>query len=300
MAATLVHGATSLPSDHRCDFGKHPRIVLETGHPIAPRVEIWQCSVCRHGVTRPAMEDVSPLYANRASEDYLARDGKAVQILKMYVFRRLARSLLKFASAPVLKVSDYGTGSGMLANAFVKEAGPGTAVYAFDFFDDPPEQMLGVEYRSFADSKTLRGQIDLLTCFHVLEHSDNSDAMLTELQSYLRPGGTLVVEVPNVDCVWTPWFGKYCANWYAPYHRVHFSRQSLRRLIQSHGLEIVADQDICGPTFALSLAALLGMRPNSGLFAVALMLRPFQWAAERLSHRPSALRVIARKPRTHE
>ncbi|NUT00206.1 MAG: class I SAM-dependent methyltransferase [Sphingomonas sp.] len=287
--ATLVQG-------HRCRLGDRPRIVLETGHPIAPRVEIWQCSDCGHGVTRPAMDDVAPLYANRASEDYLARDGRAIRALKTFVFRRLARSLLRFASSPVRTVADYGTGNGMLATAFKQEAAPGTVVYALDFFDDPPADLPGVEYRSFARSKPLHCKIDLLTCFHVLEHSDDSDAMLAELQSYVRPGGTLVVEVPNVDCVWTPWFGKSCANWYAPYHRVHFSRQSLRRLFETHGFEIVAERDICGPTFALSLASLLGVKPNGALFLAALALRPIQWAAEKFTRRSSALRIVARVP----
>lgn len=293
--------ATAFPKDaaifhEACSFGDRPRIVLDTGHPIAPRVEIWQCEVCGHGVTRPPMADVAPLYANRASEDFLARDTGVVRAMKKFVFGKLARSLLDSSSGTVRKVADFGTGSGMLADALTEQAIPGAIVYALDFFDDPPAGLGAVEYRSFSDSKDLLGQIDLLTCFHVLEHSDDSDGMIEQLRSYLRPGGTLVVEVPNVDCVWTPWFGKACANWYAPYHRVHFSRRSLRGLVERHALEIVSEQDICGPTFALSLAGILGVRPNSALFLLALALRPIQWLAEKLTSRPSALRIIARVP----
>lgn len=293
--------ATAFPKDasilhEACAFGDRPRIVLDTGHPIAPRVEIWQCSICGLGVTRPPMPDVAPLYANRASEDFLARDTGVVRAMKMYVFRKLAKSLLSSASGPVRKVADFGAGSGMLADVFAEQVGPDTTVYALDFFDDPPPGLETAEYRSFTGSTDLLGNVDLLTCFHVLEHSDDSDSTLQQLQSYVRPGGTLVVEVPNVDCVWTPWFGKSCANWYAPYHRVHFSRQSLRELFKRHGLEIVAENDICGPTFALSLATLFGVKPNSALFLLALALRPFQWLAEKTSARPSALRIIARVP----
>ena len=294
-----MNAATTFPKDaailhDACAFGQHPRIVLDTGHPIAPRVEIWQCSVCGHGVTRPPMADVAPLYENRASEDFLARDKGVVSALKKFAFGRLAKSLLAQASSPLGNVADFGTGNGMLPIAFAGAAAPGTTVYALDFFDEPPPGLGSVQYRSFAKSGKLHGKVDLLTCFHVLEHSDDSDAMLDQLLAYLRPGGTLVVEVPNVDCVWTPWFGKACANWYAPYHRVHFSRRSLSELFTRHGLEIVGQQDICGPTFALSLAGALGVKPNSGLFLLALALRPFQWLAEKVTRRPSALRIIAR------
>jgi SAM-dependent methyltransferase len=183
----------------------------------------------------------------------------------------------------------------MLAEALARAA-PEARTFALDFFDTPPPGLAGAAYSSFAAAAPLHGTVDLMACFHVLEHDDDSDAMLARLLAFVRPGGTLVVEVPNVDCVWTPWFGKACANWYAPFHRVHFTRASLKALFVRAGLDIVAEEDICGPTFALSLAALLGVKPNSVLFAISAGLRPLQWLAEKATRRPSALRIVARKP----
>jgi SAM-dependent methyltransferase len=279
-----------------CEFGAAPRLTLETGNSIAPHVEIWQCKRCRHGVTRPQMPDVSPLYDARESQDFLARDNRVVAAIKWVAVSRLARSLIAWGSPPVRVIADYGTGNGMLARALAAQAGEARIVYALDFFDQAPGPLGTALYSSFASSVSLHGQVDILTCFHVLEHDDDSDAMLDRLLVYLRPGGTLIVEVPNVDCVWTPWFGRSCANWYAPFHRVHFSRKSLHGLFERRGLEVIAEQDICGPTFALSFAALFDVKPNSWLFLASAALRPVQWAAERLTRRPSALRMIARLP----
>ncbi|HEY6869799.1 MAG TPA: class I SAM-dependent methyltransferase [Novosphingobium sp.] len=280
----------------RCREAERPALVIETGHPIMPLVEIWRCPDCGHGVTRPAMPDVSALYAGRASEDYLARDAGWVRWLKTRLTRRLARHLLEAAPIPPARIVDFGTGNGMLAMALAAEAGPQAQVHALDFFDDPPGPLAGVQYHSFATATALRGKADLVTCFHVLEHDDDSDAMLDRIAAYVRPGGLLVIEVPNVDCAWNGWFGAACANWYAPYHRVHFTRASLRALLESRGLTTVAEEDICGPTFALSFARVLGVAPNSGLFALAAALRPVQWLVEKASRRPSALRIIARQP----
>ncbi|MBC2651868.1 class I SAM-dependent methyltransferase [Novosphingobium flavum] len=279
-----------------CRYGTAPELVLDTGNHHMPQVEIWRCTACGHGVTRPAMADVSPLYAGRESDDYLARDSGWIQSLKRIATRRLARRLIAFAPAPPRRIADFGTGNGMLARALADAAGPDATVHALDFFDDPPGPLDPVRYASFAAAAPLHGTMDLVTCFHVLEHDDDSAAMLARVLAFVRPGGTLVIEVPNVDCVWNPWFGKACANWYAPFHRVHFTRASLRALLVRQGLEIVAEQDICGPTFALSLAQWLAVRPNGLLFALALGLRPLQWVAERLTRRPSALRIIARRP----
>lgn len=278
-----------------CDFGTSPRIALKTGNRYAPHVEIWQCRTCGHGVTRPEMADVSPLYDNRASEDFLTRDSGWIQAIKRLAFARLARTIVAAASSTPRRIVDFGTGNGMLASALA-QAAPNAETYALDFFEVPPGPMGNVHYRDFVSAQDIHGTIDLLCCFHVLEHDDDSDAMLAKLTAYLRPGGMLVVEVPNIDCVWTPWFGQSCANWYAPFHRVHFSRRSLRALFERQGLEIQSEQDICGPTFALSLATLLRMKPNGALFALSAALRPLQWWAEKLTGRPSALRIIARRP----
>ena len=184
----------------------------------------------------------------------------------------------------------------MLAEALASEASTAAQVYALDFFDSPPKALEKVVYLPFSRSTSLAGKVDFLTCFHVLEHDDDPDAFLQRLTAYLRPGGILIAEVPNVDCVWNGWFGKNSANWYAPFHRVHFTRNSLSALFRRNGLVVISQEDICGPTFALSFAKVLGVRPNSMLFALAAAMRPLQWGLERMTRRPSALRIFAAMP----
>ena len=40
---------------------------------------------------------------------------------------------------------------------------------------------------------------DLITIWHVLEHTEDPFAVLTQLRAALKPGGTLVIEVPNIE-----------------------------------------------------------------------------------------------------
>ncbi len=286
----LCPGRTS----DRCDFGAQPRLSLETGHPAAPHVEIFQCKACGHGVTRPAMPDVAPLYTGRETEDFQERDAGWIRKLKHLHGRSIVRWIQRYAGQSPSLSADFGTGNGMLAASLAKRISSGRVI-GLDFFDDPPAEIGEADYCSFSKSEELEGRLDLLTCFHVLEHDDNPHLMLSRLTRYLKPGGTLVIEVPNVDCVWTPWFGTKCENWYAPYHRLHFSRTSLTALLKSNGLEILGQADICGPTFALSMARVLGVRPNAAIFAIALAARPFQLMIEKITARPSALRVACRK-----
>lgn len=278
----------------RCQFVDDAHLAIETGHPLMPVVDIYRCAFCGHGVTRPAMADVAPLYAGRQSDDFLMRDRGWIRALKLLSFRALAKRLLRHLRSDERPcVADFGTGNGMLA-ACLAEALPSGDIYGLDFFDSAPSEIGAARYLKFDDTEMLKTRVDLLTCFHVLEHDDDPHAFLKRLVGFLKPGGCLAIEVPNVDCVWTGWFGAACANWYAPFHRVHFSRSSLRALLASQGLKIEREDDICGPTIAMSLAGLLRCRPNAWLFAAGIAFRPAQWLAEKVTRRPSALRVVVR------
>ncbi len=50
------------------------------------------------------------------------------------------------------------------------------------------------------DADFAPASFDAITLFHVLEHQPDPVAVLARLGQWLKPGGVLVVEVPNLDC----------------------------------------------------------------------------------------------------
>ena len=111
-----------------------------------------------------------------------------------------------------------------------------------------------------------------------------------------RSGGTIVLEVPNVECVWAPLFRQAWDNWYVPYHRVHFRRTSLRAVVERAGLTVEREIGACIPSMGRTLANMIGSDNSLPLLLAGMALHPLQWTGERMSGRPSALRLIARKP----
>ncbi|WP_311267319.1 class I SAM-dependent methyltransferase [Sphingobium sp. WCS2017Hpa-17] len=242
------------------------------------------------------MDDVAPLYEGRESQDFQRGDSRLARWIKRTAFDRLARHLLRRIGPRPHRVVDFACGNGLITRCMADVLEPGADVVGLDFFDDPPEPMERARYGSFAALPGLAGTADLVLCFHALEHDDDPHRFIGRLTGLLAPGGRLVVEVPNVDCVWTPWFGADCENWYLPFHRVHFSRQSLRELMEAQGLAILAEENVCAATMGHSIANRCG-RPYSGFFfLVGVALRPIQWLAEKVTGRPSALRIIAVQP----
>jgi len=285
-----------MDSPSSCRFGEPLPYAPQTEGKGVGAARVHQCATCGHGVTRPPIPDVSVLYEGRETQDYQNVDGRFAHFIKTIVFDRQAQELLRQIARPSKILVDFACGSGLLTSRIAATLPAGSKVFALDFFDEPPRDMPRVEYRSFARMSELAASADVLLCFHALEHDDDPSAFLDRLLALLAPEGALVIEVPNVSCAWAKIFGKHWDNWYLPFHRIHFSRRSLRGLLERRGLKVEQEADICIPSMGRSVARAFGHSQTLPFFLLGVALHPLQWAVERLTRQPTALRVIARRP----
>jgi len=260
------------------------------------RVSVAYCTTCAVGRSLPPLPDVQFLYADRSSQDFQPGTSGIARIMKRLAFRRDARGLLKQVDQDPRAVIDFACGSGLFTSVLAEILGRDIQVTGTDFHRDPPKDIGQAEYRSIQDLDDLSGSADLVLAMHVLEHDDDPQTLLSRIAKLVRPGGILVIEVPNVDCIWTLVFGRFWDSWYLPYHRIHFSRNSLRRIVESSGFTVHSEHDVSLPTMGRSLANLFGKRNGTFFIALAALLQPLQWGIERISRRPAALRIIAHRP----
>ncbi|MEA2475738.1 MAG: hypothetical protein QOE06_3653, partial [Thermoleophilaceae bacterium] len=83
------------------------------------------------------------------------------------------------------------------------------------------------------DADITPGSLDVVTCFHVLEHVYSPAEVMAQVFSWLKPGGIFCVHVPNIGAAEARVFGTY---WYPlelPRHLYHFSPASLSYLGKS-------------------------------------------------------------------
>jgi SAM-dependent methyltransferase len=108
--------------------------------------------------------------------------------------------------------------------------------------------------------------LDGVVFWHVLEHLDDPGAALLRSRSWLRPGGLLLVGVPNIGSLQAAIGGAGWLHLDAPRHRVHFTVDGAQRLLASSGFEPlrvhhwVLEQNVHGMWIALLVR--LGMRPG--------------------------------------
>lgn len=104
------------------------------------------------------------------------------------------------------------------------------------FAGRPGVKTLKVDISAPADFRTLKSSVDTVICLNVLEHIDDDLAALKNLRSSLRPGGRLVLLVPNL-----PW--AYGSIDELAGHRRRYERPQLRALLQNAGFTVEAISD---------------------------------------------------------
>jgi len=276
-----------------CDFESLGSFADKSGK-VGP-VSVLRCRRCGVGISMPRLPDVAFLYDGRESQDFQPDARGLAHRIKQIAFRRQARTLLRHVGARPGRVLDFGCGSGQFTRC-LGDLLPDATVIGSDFHDGAPLDLTDRLYLPQARLAGEQGSFDLVLAMHVLEHDDDPAALLARIVAMARPGGTIVIEVPNIDCIWTRLLGQHWDAWYVPFHRSHFGRRGLRALVERGGLNIVSEHAICLPTMGRSLANLFGRRNSLFFLLAGIILHPLQWALEKATGRPSAIRLVLRRP----
>jgi len=113
----------------------------------------------------------------------------------------------------------------------------------------------GVDFKDLSSAETLRdvefhcglfyeadltaSRFDLVTMWHFLEHDYDPMRSLATAIRVLKPGGTLVIEVPRLDSWTFAWFGDRWPGLQAPQHTVLYDRETLLRAVGTCGFDVV-------------------------------------------------------------
>ncbi|MGA7730550.1 MAG: class I SAM-dependent methyltransferase [Chloroflexia bacterium] len=138
------------------------------------------------------------------------------------------------------KVLDIGCGRGLLLHKLRQrgwtpmgtELNEEAATYAREQLGLPVTTQM-VEEAGFPD-----GEFDLIILWHVLEHVQSPRAMLREVSRILKPGGTLLVAVPNFGSLEARLSGKSWFHLDVPRHLTHFTKATLQHALDTAGLTI--------------------------------------------------------------
>ena len=124
---------------------------------------------------------------------------------------------------------DYSPTGCQMTKKVLQVNGVEAEIVCADFFM-PPENMLGA--------------FDVVVSFGVVEHFDDTAACLKAVSSFLKPGGLLITNIPNM----TGWIGAIQKSLNKPVYDIHqlIDPARLRRAHEHAGLEVVeCDYFVC-------------------------------------------------------
>ena len=181
--------------------------------------------------------------------------------------------MLEFVPPDTRRLLDIGCGQGRFGEA-VKKALPGCETWGIEL---TPEAAAAAATRndkvingSFGDIGDLpKAYFDVITMNDVLEHIDYSEPVLATVKTLLRPGGRLVLSLPNVRFYLHLRDLIFHKDWeyrdFGILDRTHlrfFTQKSASRLLQECGYRVEICKGINTHRLKLHYATLFGLAPR--------------------------------------
>lgn len=224
------------------------------------RFSIKECCDCGFRMTdgAPVEAEIGRYYE---SPDYISHSdthkglmNKVYHHVRQYMLRKKVQMVVKASGIKSGTMLDYGTGTGYFPNA-MKEAG--WSVSAIEKSPQAREfakKNFGIDVKAESEFSSIEADtFDAITLWHVMEHVENLDLLWENIDRCLRPGGTLVVAVPNCSSADAAIYKEYWAAYDVPRHLWHFVPQTMERLAKQKGYEVAEELPMPFDAFYVSM-----------------------------------------------
>lgn len=216
------------------------------------------CEACSHVWLnpRPAIETLGTIYPpHYYAYHYTEKVSPLALKAKNWLDGRKFAGLVKALRRSPKSFVDIGCGDGRYLR-FAEQAGvPKNRDYGLELDAKVVKKLcddgyVGLCERVESCTAIMDHSIDLATMFHVIEHVDDPKAVVQRVARWLTPGGVFAVETPNIASLDAKMFsGTYWGGYHIPRHWNMFSPETLRRLLEDAGLEVIDTRYQTGHSF---------------------------------------------------
>ena len=205
--------------------------------------QIVQCVSCGFKFTNPRPEE-NELGKYYKSEEYVSHSNSkkgfinsTYQSVRKYTLLKKLQLISKFYKTG--NILDIGCGTGEFLNT-CKNAKWQT----LGIEPDPDARQMGIQnfgldIREEAELRNLNdASFDIITMWHVLEHVPKLNERVQELKRLIKPGGVIIIAVPNCNSLDAKIYKENWAAYDVPRHLYHFTPKDVDSLFALHGMKI--------------------------------------------------------------
>lgn len=204
--------------------------------------QLVECQICKHVMTNPRLnsKDLVFEYTNSDEDTHFLQDR-----FRIKTFSRALKKILKAIdinqNANTINLLDIGCASGAFLSAATKMTNwkiegiePSKSMVAFGKREYDVNINQGVfVFESYSDRK-----FDVISLWDVLEHINEPNLLLNDISKVLSSNGHIIINVPNLDSIVARFMG-YLWPFYLAVHIHYFKNQTIKKLLEIHGLKIV-------------------------------------------------------------
>ncbi len=206
--------------------------------------DIVSCGGCGFRFTQD-FPDESEIGSYYETADYVSHSdtrkglmNRVYHLVRKYMLAQKVKMTCSLSGLQKGDVLDIGCGTGYYLGA-MKQAGWNTiGVEKSALAAEAARTHFGLTISD--DLKEIEGEsrFDVITLWHVMEHLQDLPQVFESLRRLLRPGGTLIVALPNSASYDAALYGEYWGAYDVPRHLWHFAPDTFARLAHREGFDI--------------------------------------------------------------
>ncbi len=211
---------------------------------------------------RPDVSELPNIYPdnylayNLSETDERDADTLACRLRRRFYMGKLRHALgfLSVSGREAIDFLDVGAGDGRLLNWYRGTPGHDIRTHAVEMNPAAAEILRGqghtVYEGLFEETPVPEGAFDIVHSSHVIEHVADPKTFAAKGRTLLRPGGLLLTETPNLDCVGARMFKRrYWGGYHFPRHWTFYTPETLTDALTQVGLEVVEVRFYPNPVF---------------------------------------------------
>ncbi len=170
------------------------------------------------------------------------------RLLKTHHWRKKAERYSKFITSKD-KIIELGCAFGDLINEFIQIGFPNVMGLEYNkkAYKKAVSRGLNVVLGDITDLSLKNESVDMVIMENFIEHVYSPLDTMRRCYEYLKPGGFIVGETPNIDAWDYKMGGRFWGGYHAPRHIFLFNTCNLRLLAEKTGFEVVSIKNIIQP-----------------------------------------------------